>query len=407
MQIRIHKIRTRVLLALLLTSLLPLFLMGGYALQSSVNTLRQHSISNHKAKLALLNEQIQMFFQGVQGDLFYLRDSNDVGLYLTSKLKGDDATRQLMLGNLRSSFQKFSQNRGIYDQVRLLDSTGMELIDIQYDGNKADIIPDDRLENKISRYPIYSTLKLPEGGLFISQFDLKHLKDKAELPPRPTIRYGTPLFSKEKQLQGMIIFNTLGKKVIDLVANAQSEGEKLLFISPEGYYYYHPEADKTWGAPIDLNTGHTLFKDYPELTGRLADSATPVSFEQDNNFISTLPIKLDNGKMNVGTLVSIADSHTVFAPVRATLWRFLGIGALVLVLASAMAFWLSRQISRPLDQLTDAVERLSQGETDTPVDVPAYDKTQELGAAIERLRKSLNIFIRRAGNAPRNVGGQP
>lgn len=75
----------------------------------------------------------------------------------------------------------------------------------------------------------------------------------------------------------------------------------------------------------------------------------------------------------------------------------LGIALIVLVLSALLAFWLARHISKPLEQLTEVVEKLSQGDMDTPVAVKGYDKTELLSAAIERLRKSLIIFARRAG----------
>ena len=396
----LHNIRIQVLLSLLLASLLPLIFMSGYALTANNTTLREHAIEQQKSRLSLVNEQIQMFFQGVQGDLFYLRDSNDVGLYLAALNKGDETTRQLMLTNLRNSFQQFSQNRGIYDQVRLIDNSGMEVVRIQLTNNKADTIPDNELLNKMSRYFVTESLKQPEGGLYISPLDLKEKSPGVlENPPRPSIRYGTSLFDNTKKQQGMILLNTNGNKVIDLLGNAQIAGQQLLFVSPEGFYFYHPDSTKMWGGPNDLKTGINLFQDYPELKERLGKETTPNSFSVGNNFFSSLPVKLNNGGHTIGTLVAVASNKVVFASLWTALWQFLGITLVILLLATFLAFWLSRHISKPLEQLTDAVERLSQGEMDTPVAVKGYDKTEALSAAIERLRKSLIIFARRAGKS--------
>lgn len=396
MPLRLNSIRTQILLALLLTSLLPLLLIGGYALQTSSGQLRQHAIEQSKSNLSLVNQQIQMFFQGVQGDLFYLRDSNDVGLYLAALKQGDEATTKLMLNNLRNSFRQFSQNRGIYDQVRIMDMQGMEIVRISLEDGKAVIISEDKLLNKMNRYFVTESLKQPEGGLYISPLDLKEKSPGVlEDPPRPSIRYGTSLWDKDKKQQGMVLFNTLGNGVVDLVKNAQTEGQTLLFVSPEGFYYYNPDPAKAWGGPNDLKTGINLFTDYPELKERLGRTDAPASFQMGDKFISTLPVKLNNDQHLVGTLISVAANDVVFAPVKSSFWQYLGMGVLILLLSGLVALWLSRRITQPLDQLASEVERLSLGETDKPVNVPAYDKTQELSAAVERLRKSLNILSRR------------
>ena len=396
MSLRLNNIRTQILLALLLVSLLPLLLIGGYALQSSTSMLHQHAIEKGGSKLSLVNEQIQMFFQGVQGDMFYLRDSNDVGLYLAALKQGDEATRKLMLANLSNSFRQFSQNRHIYDQVRLIDNDGMEIVRISLNGDTAAIIPEDKLLNKKNRYFVTESLKQPNGGVYISPLDLKEKSPGVlEDPPRPSIRYGTSLFDTDKKQQGMILLNTLGTDVVELVKNAQSASQTLLFVSPEGFYFYHPDATKAWGGPTDLKTCADLVTDYPELKARLGDGSEPSEFQPGERFISTFPVKLNNGQQTTGTLISIAANAVVFAPVWSAFWKYLGMGALILLLSGLVAVRLSRHITRPLDELTEVVERLSLGETDTPVNVPAYDKTQALSAAVERLRKSLNILTRR------------
>lgn len=394
----LYSIRFQILLALLLASLLPLIVLSSYALNANSAILREHAIEQQKSRLSLVNEQIQMFFQGVQGDLFYLRDSNDVGLYMAAVNKGDEATRQLMLTNLRNSFKQFSQNRGIYDQVRLIDMQGMEVVRIQLTNDKAEVIPENELLNKMSRYFVTESLKQPEGGLYISPLDLKEKSPGVlENPPRPSIRYGTSLFDSAKKQQGMILLNTNGNKVIDLLASSQITGQQLFFVSSDGFYFYHPDSTKMWGGPNDLKTGFNLFQDYPELKDRLSKEAAPSSFMLGKNFISSLPVKLNAGKDTIGTLVAVANDKVVFAEVWSEFWRFLGIALIVLVLSALLAFWLARHISKPLEQLTEVVEKLSQGDMDTPVAVKGYDKTELLSAAIERLRKSLIIFARRAG----------
>ena len=54
----------------------------------------------------------------------------------------------------------FIQNKKYYDQLRILDNTGLEILRVNYNSGKPSITPKKQLQNKSSRYYFTETIKL-------------------------------------------------------------------------------------------------------------------------------------------------------------------------------------------------------------------------------------------------------
>ena len=68
--------------------------------------------------------------------------------------------------NWPSNFANFPEYKGIYDQVRLLDRHGMEILRINYNGGQPVIVPTDDLQHKGKRYYFTDTIELRKGCRF-------------------------------------------------------------------------------------------------------------------------------------------------------------------------------------------------------------------------------------------------
>ena len=59
-----------------------------------------------------------------------------------------------------------------FDQVRLLDTSGMELLRVNYNNGNPAVVPLDKLQNKSDRYYFQEAMKLSAGEIYVSPFDL-------------------------------------------------------------------------------------------------------------------------------------------------------------------------------------------------------------------------------------------
>lgn len=391
-----QKIRNKLLLAMLIVTLIPLLLVGGYSLISTTDSLRQNSLSNLDNKVALVSERVENYLENVSSDLFYLRDSSAVNLYL-SGLNGDAESSQLLLDNLAANLRTFSDKRKMYHQVRFINTAGMEVVRIDYEADKAKIIAKGQLQNKKARYYFTEARKLKKDQLMVSHLDLNREKGEIVSPIRPTIRYATPVFNENNEQQGIIILNVLADKFLDIIGKASLPNEMLVFVDKEGYYYQHPDNSKVWGHQRDKDTGSNLFSDKPSIQKSVVEANENGHFETGDDIASYNPVLLNGGQKKLGTVINFVPKSIVFSPVSLFMWVFLGIALVALLVAFFLATMLSSSISRPLVTLKEEVERLAKGDLESAIDVESNDEIGRLSQAIEKLRRSMQILMKRAG----------
>jgi methyl-accepting chemotaxis protein len=227
--------------------------------------------------------------------------------------------------------------------------------------------------------------------------DLTRDKGKVEEPIRPTIRYATPVFSKSNELQGIVILNVLAKKFLDIIGEENLPNETLVFVDQEGYYYQHPDNSKVWGHKRDKDTGSNLFSDKPSIQKNVVEANENGHFETGDDIASYNPVVLNDGQQKLGTVINFVPKSIVFSPVSLFMWVFLGIALVALLVAFFLATMLSSSISRPLVTLKEEVERLAKGDLESAIDVESNDEIGGLSQAIEKLRRSMQILMKRAG----------
>jgi len=100
-----------------------------------------------------------------------------------------DSAEDLVRAQARIFFS-FTSRSGLYDQVRLLDAAGNELIRINYNNGTPFIVPGDQLQSKADRYYFQEASQMNLGEVYMSPFDLNIENQKLEKPYKPTIRFG-------------------------------------------------------------------------------------------------------------------------------------------------------------------------------------------------------------------------
>lgn len=388
------KIKNKLLIALLLVTLLPVLMIGGYSLFSSMRVLQDNSIAIHKSKIALVTERIENYFSVISSDLFYLRDSNALHHYFGALKSENSHSEQLLLTNLRSSLRKFSEQKKIYQQVRFINTHGIEIVRIERNNGQSKNISDSLLQDKASSEYFKQTLK-KNNALYISQIGLNRENGKIEEPFRPVIHFATTVLDKQGSLQGIIILNIILNKVFEFIQEQEENSGILTFTSPKGDYYYHNDSGKRWGSATDLASKINLASDYPVLKDKFVLTKQLTNLETDDDIVTYKSIILSNDEFHLGNLISIAPKAVVYKAAYHFLYVFLGIILLTLVLSFSLALFLSHSITYPLLQLTDSIDTLSKGNLETPIEISSNDEIGKLAHAVDLLRKSMKILMKR------------
>jgi HAMP domain-containing protein len=395
------KIRNTLMLTMMVVSLLPVLLIGGYSYYSSSQTLRETALSQQSNRLEQLQQALEYQLSGVEQDLLYLSDASAMQLYLASKT-GDTRRNQLLLTNLRNSLQQFTQQHSLYSAMRLLDRKGDVLvaIDRQSDvsnsetsktaGKKAAAL------NLRARDYFSNTISLQRGQVYISPLELRRNEAGILKPHQPTIRYATVVKNTAGSTQGVLVLNLDAQQLIDQLTQSTQAGWQSLLTDPQGYYYSHPDPALRWGSARDLDTKHNAFND--ESLGLAALKTTGISaqLETKDSVVLSRKLTLGKGRPELGYLITLAPKALISKPIDQYLLVFLGIVLLSLVLSLWLAKTLADSLSKPLVSLTAQVEKLTKGDIETPINSKASNEIGELSQAIELLRKSMNILMKRS-----------
>ncbi len=88
-------------------------------------------------------------------------------------------------------------------------------------------------------------------------------------------------------------------------------------------------------------------------------------------------------------LVAKIDTKEAFLPVQAMRRRLLKLGLFLALLGGALAYLLSRFVSRPIRRLQDGVKRIADGQFDHRIDIKGRDELAELGESFNRMAARL------------------
>ncbi len=155
---------------------------------------------------------------------------------------------------IAEEFRAFARNKGLYDQIRYLDDSGMEIVRVNYNGGDAEVVPYAELQNKANRYYFREALAQKPDGIYLSRFDLNVENGKIEEPFKPVIRFGTPVLDHSGNKKGIVLINYLGARLIDNFSRAAASiVDHIELLNSDGYWLSSPRHENEWGFMLDSN----------------------------------------------------------------------------------------------------------------------------------------------------------
>lgn len=175
--------------------------------------------------------------------------------------------------HLINDFSLFSRGSKIFDQIRMLNETGMEIIRINLSKGKPVIVPSEQLQFKGDRYYFKDTIGLEKGEIFVSPFDLNIEHGRIEQPLKPMIRFSTAVFDRRGQKRGVIIFNYLGANLIQDIKNLviDSPGFYML-LNSDGYWIIGMDLEDEWGFMYEGRKSRALKNTNPSAWEKISES---------------------------------------------------------------------------------------------------------------------------------------
>src|SRR5580704_4317582 len=247
-----------------------------------------------------------------------------------------------------------------YREFRIigLDDGGREIVRVDRagPGGAIRVAPDADLARQSDREFLIETVKLGAGEAYVSQINLSRGNGSIRVPHIPLLRIASPLHKPDGSAFGIVIINIDMRPAFDHIRAAGREGGHTYVVNAQGDYLVHPDSAREFG--FEAGMPARLQDDFPDFAPLLAqdDSAPRVVRDRSGaDFgVGWETVRLAGGpRVAVLEAVPYADLMAAVVAVRNS---SLLAGLAAVLVAAALAAMLARSLSRPLVQMTSAVE---------------------------------------------------
>ena len=251
------------------------------------------------------------------------------------------------------------------------------------------VVPESELQRVGDAAYFQDTISLPANGIYVSHIGLNAENGIVETPHVPTLLIAKPVLAPDGKPFGIVIINADMRPALDRVRSAMRPGEHVYVVDGTGDYLVHPDRAREFGSKPD--TPADWRSDFPSLAASLGASRSVAQILPEKGArpdgIALAPARLAGSEW---VAVIERAPHAVFmAPAAAIRNTSLLVGLVAVLCAAALAVFIARTLTRPIIQLTAAVEGAGRdGAVAIPVD--AGGETGVLARAFARVMGEVN-----------------
>lgn len=267
---------------------------AAYVRQAELARLHAERADHGRAAVMAGRSAISGALKWAGGDLRYLVNEQK------SQRLTDDADPS-RLADVAAAWISFSNAKQVYDQIRWIDETGMERLRVNFQEPGPKRTPAGALQDKGGRYYFSDANNLGRGGIFVSPLDLNIDDGRIEVPHKPTIRLGAPVFAANGARRGIILLNYAADDMLNQLSRVSADaGKQAWLVNQDGYWLKGPQAADEWGFMLDRKEANMSVR-YPDAWQRIrsAESGQFESAEGLWSFHTTFPL-LEAGKAAFG-----------------------------------------------------------------------------------------------------------
>jgi len=384
-------IRSKLLIAISFAVVLSVVLTASFSRYIQKKFIIERAKKIASDEVTYLSEEIKDIFKWALSDLMILRSMPELQNFINS-----NSHNALSKKNLEKVFYNFALYHKIFYQLRLLDSSGKEIVRINFE-NKPFIVPDKKLQVKYHRYYFQKMLQLAKGDIYISPFDLNIEHHMIEFPYKPVIRIGLPVYDKNGNSSFYLILNLDGNLILNLFK--KRENKKLgqfLLIDSIGNFLYHPEKEKRFC--FMLGKGYNIYKCIPELKKILQYNNERVDYISRGikhfsiiAFKKFKPVNQKNAPQFT-VLYSINDPELLVGFAK-YLKYFVILTFMVMLICLCLATFIALTISKPILALANITQKIQRGDLSARVNVNSKDEIGLLGNNFNQMAYKLEKTI--------------
>jgi len=217
--------------------------------------IQEKELTKHQSVLHIT----RLHFTPIIDDLRYLTAKSQE-LAFTPTLTQNQKDRML------ETFIRIMKTRNHYDQIRLINANGMEVLRVNKKDDDVILVPNNELQDKSKRPYIQRGLQVPVGSFYTSQFDLNVENGKIETPIKPMLRFVSHFKSNGESW--LITLNYLGDDFLNQIQQEYNwgQGGGNWLVNNDGQWLLGPNKGSAWQFNLNNNTGtQDFYQQYPDI----------------------------------------------------------------------------------------------------------------------------------------------
>ncbi|TFH07268.1 MAG: hypothetical protein E4H08_09785, partial [Candidatus Atribacteria bacterium] len=217
--------------------------------------------------VGMRQDDVTQVLAATVSDILFLADLNEVGPFLREQDSSDRVA-------LEQEFVAFSRNREVYRQIRIVSSSGSELLRVDYlDGQAVAVRPDD-LQDTTEDTSFQDLAQCAIGALYISPLDLNKKNGVIEQPLDPVMQFILRI-GTEEAAGGYLALSLAGNIIVDAFSDSHPDPEASpLLIDQDGSYIYGLPSDDGWQFMLFREAGQDFSDIFPEEWQTIASADT-------------------------------------------------------------------------------------------------------------------------------------
>ncbi len=218
-----------------------------------------------------------------------------------------------ILSELSAEYLTVSVYRQLYDQIRLIDENGMEIVRVNFNNGTPGIVSQNELQSKSGRYYFDEAFRLNQNEVFVSPLDLNVENGEIEQPLKPMIRFATPVFDQNGIKRGIVLLNYFGSDLIQRFSSIASSSSNIqsMLLNSDGYWLVGPNPEDEWGFMYEERKDCVFQNTYPAAWEviELNESGQIETSQGLFTFRTVFPLQVRD-KSNTGSYLDFSQGST-------------------------------------------------------------------------------------------------
>jgi hypothetical protein len=221
------------------------------------------------------------------------------------------------------------------------------------------IVPETELRRVGDAAYFRDTINLAADEIYVSPISLNEENGVIEIPHVATMRIAKPVLAPDGKPFGIVIVNADMRPALDRVRSSVRPGEQAYVVDGRGNYLVHPDRAREFGA--QLGTPTDWRSDLPNLAASLGTAQGFARIVPDQagppGAVAFAPAMLAGSEWVA--VIELVPTAVFMAPAVAIRNTSILVGLIAVLCAAALALLIARSLTRPIVELTSAVEGIS------------------------------------------------